>query len=1197
MPENQSTTSPLGNRSKRRFSSDFSASPPNTNSRNPKRAPPARSPSHQSQPSPARSSSHHTEQSQPNLGQTLPQPSQIQNENWDNDQSVEHPQNLNAVSSVSSKTAIPDDRSANFFTQEPASSPSVPTTTDQSIENMIQNFDPIQYAMRHRKGDPYHSNPTLRKLQINAVDAQRQRHRRQQLMNKDRSSTVYIGTNSSINSQTCPLTSCKKQFLSKEQVAKHVLTEHMHLHITLLTEDQLRSLGIYTCPSCLQPQRDRTQHSKYCVGRKQLPDYEVSNTLLKITRGALSPLSVDTDYVGSLSSDLVYTDTIITLPFSATIRAAIVMAFNLTTNALHQELNAAAPNTKKIDCILKVLLRIPKWLLSKSNMKSLTTQTRTIRERLISFFNGDFETLEATSSSQFEHGLVASDPIKRASSLAMRGQFSRALAALDSSKLVDTTDPKFPEELQKLYPDDIEWTPTQSSTFQMTQFTESDINEAITFLKEGASPGTSGLRTDHLKQLQPFGIASSLTILTNAILGNKIPAETISNLFNMQCTPLLKSNGKIRPICVPETILKLISTRIHLTIKPKISSWLSPFQFGVGVANGKELMIHSISLQHTLMPDSESLILDITNAFGTVRRDSIRESLLQCKDGEILQYYFDKLYGKQTVIKTKDGITALSRMGVIQGETLSSLLFCISIDKILANVAHTYPQLSIRAYMDDIILTGDPTNLKHAYSLLQSQLNSVGLKLNDDKLIHYSQKEPKPSCINSQLTVNGAVILGTPIGTNEFIGNFLKDHTKKIEEILYQIASPAFTSIQAKLLLLRASVDNMSTHLARTISPRFFDTTADSINQKLLKFTLEMLKLPCDISDSVKKQISLPISCGGLSIGGPLTNPTACFVASITSVYQRLPDALRSQARLVFQHDLQTKYDQIVSQSKELLPRDPFSSPLMQHEILGYIHKFAFNDMITTFQTNSQLFDVQRLQSLKLQHSGAFLHAIPSSWRFALSNDQFKIAVRLRLGVPFDIPAHITCICGVPATNIHMQTCNRESSTTRHNAVRDILHNATKWARLQSSKEETLLTGDRLDLVVKFENSVHYYDVTVINTCQLRYLKTNASNYQPFTDAQETKMKHYRNVINNMPVSSKFIPLPFSTFGGFSNAAVDALKLLVNSGPMYPPPDANAYTRNPHVYFQHAIAASIQRENAISVMSRLDALRLNAPAF
>ena len=111
--ENQSTTSPLGNRSKQRFSSDISASPPNTSSRNPKRAPPARSPSHQCQP-PARSSSHHTDQSQPNFGQTLPQP-HIQNENWDIDQTVEHPQNLNVVSSVSTRTAIPDEEAPIIF--------------------------------------------------------------------------------------------------------------------------------------------------------------------------------------------------------------------------------------------------------------------------------------------------------------------------------------------------------------------------------------------------------------------------------------------------------------------------------------------------------------------------------------------------------------------------------------------------------------------------------------------------------------------------------------------------------------------------------------------------------------------------------------------------------------------------------------------------------------------------------------------------------------------------------------------------------------------------------------------------------------------------------------------------------------------------------------------------------------------------
>jgi hypothetical protein len=236
----------------------------------------------------------------------------------------------------------------------------------------------------------------------------------------------------------------------------------------------------------------------------------------------------------------------------------------------------------------------------------------------------------------------------------------------------------------------------------------------------------------------------------------------------------------------------------------------------------------------------------------------------------------------------------------------------------------------------------------------------------------------------------------------------------------------------------------------------------------------------------------------------------------------------------------------------------------------------------------------QRLDALTLPHTGAFLHAVPSSSKFRLLDQELKIAIRIRLGIEFNIPPNTTCVCGAPATTLHMQLCSTSAPhTSRHDTVRDAFYDAAEWARLSPVKEPVLNTGQRTDLSIQIDNGIKHFDFTIVNPCQQRHLDSQASATKVLEIAISDKMNNYKDAIPSLPPGA-IVAVPFLSSGGFSSQADDTLKKIVHAGPLYPHTDSNPFTETPHLYYQHMIAVAIQRENARAIQSRLQRAGLDS---
>src|ERR1700759_1565187 len=109
-----------------------------------------------------------------------------------------------------------------------------------------------------------------------------------------------------------------------------------------------------------------------------------------------------------------------------------------------------------------------------------------------------------------------------------------------------------------------------------------------------------------------------------------------------------------------------------------------PAQLGVGVKGGCEALIHSARRFIAGMGVEKAFIkLDFSNAFNSVRRDSVLEAVSLHRP-DLLDFVCSS-HGSPSYLWFGDS-RILSAEGVQQGDPLGPLLFCLALNAPLKNV-------------------------------------------------------------------------------------------------------------------------------------------------------------------------------------------------------------------------------------------------------------------------------------------------------------------------------------------------------------------------------------------------------------------------------------------------------------------------------------------------------------------------------
>ncbi|XP_062517793.1 uncharacterized protein LOC134193028 [Corticium candelabrum] len=185
------------------------------------------------------------------------------------------------------------------------------------------------------------------------------------------------------------------------------------------------------------------------------------------------------------------------------------------------------------------------------------------------------------------------------------------------------------------------------------------------------------------------------------------------------------------------------------------------------------------------------------------------------------------MYGHvSSLVYTKGHSTVIlqSQEGVHQGDPLGPSLFSITIQPLLSKVQKQHPRVQTLAYLDDVFLIGSPEETVNAFQDLQCQFESTGLLVSKQKCEAYAMAYPDEWSVDIAINTSGIDILGTPIGTPDYVSARCTDKAKSGTELcskLLELDDP-----QSSLLLLRHCHVPSLNHSSRTVIPEQLNKAA-----------------------------------------------------------------------------------------------------------------------------------------------------------------------------------------------------------------------------------------------------------------------------------------------------------------------------------------------------------------------------------
>ena len=721
--------------------------------------------------------------------------------------------------------------------------------------------------------------------------------------------------------------------------------------------------------------------------------------------------------------------------------------------------------------------------------------------------------------------------------------------------------------------------PNTNIAFEPILVSSSQVLNAIRSFPAGSSGGPDGLRPQHLKDMTEKQVGGSmLTALThfvNLILAGKAPEWVRPYLFGASLLAFSKKDGGVRPIAVGLTLRRLVAKIVCRVATEQCIDKLKPRQLGVGVKGGAEALAHGARRFLDNMPADHLLIkLDFSNAFNSLRRDSMREAIEQHMPG--LLGYFDSAYGQSSHLQFGD-YTIESAEGIQQGDPLGPLLFCLTIHPLLTEIQSEF----VSGYLDDIAIGGEASIAISDVKRLELAAKTFGLSLNYNKCEVIGLSNLTRSLWDSadlyfkETSLIDATLLGTPIQAGVGVDNAL---ASKIADLEVMTSRLSLLPAHAALFLIKnALAIPKLIYLLRTAPCA--ESTKLMLYDNMLKQSLSSL-LNVEMTDAAWNQASLPVRWGGIGVRSAHRLAPSAFMASAAGAAELLSHILPAWVL-----DVQ---DPVVDRVKVLW--NDFGGVI---EPMGEESRMqrkwdeqCCRTMAEKLKMGADERTTARLLASCASASGAWLNAIPSaSLGLNLDDAALRIAVGLRLGVPLVLDHKCHCGASVDKLGHHGLSCRRSAGRQlRHSLLNDTIQRALQSAGVQSVREPPGLLrtdGKRPDgstLVPWSRGRCLIWDATCPDTVAPSYVTRSADEAGTAATTSETK-----KISKYVALSDRheFVPVAIETFGTWGERGLSFInevgkRVAAVSGD-------NRST----AFLKQRMSLAIQRGNAAAVLGTL----------
>ena len=558
------------------------------------------------------------------------------------------------------------------------------------------------------------------------------------------------------------------------------------------------------------------------------------------------------------------------------------------------------------------------------------------------------------------------------------------------------------------------------------------------------------------------------------------------------------------------------------------------------------------------------LQVDLINAFNCCDRDSAFEVVEEAFP-ECLKWVLT-CYGTEAELLFGNTII-LSKTGFHQGDPLASFLFSLTLQPIITKIQQEIPDLALNEwYLDDGAVAGRKEQLQKVIDIVLQEGPARGLFLSTAASVTPPSRPkstvwcPKASPDLTDLDPlrrgvprvmeDGIVLLGSPIGSQEFIEQVIASKVEKVKETVSLL--PLIQDPHTEYVLLRSclSIPKIM-FILRTTDPVQHQNLLQQFDSILRESLTRIIGVP--VSDSQWQQAQLPVSMGGIGLRSAWDHAPAAFAISLLSAQDlkekilNLPDTHDCPVNLtppLLQY-LTSKMGEEASAASLVGVSQKATSlkiDLHNHQLLT-----------THYSELGVKREIARLASLGLPHAGDWLNVIPSpALGLHIRPAEFSVSVKYRLGCEVfstdgQCPA---CPRLSDALGDHAISCGYEGERiARHDHIRNALFHTAQQACLGPTREDrALLPGTEArpaDVLIPHWTAGKdtALDVTVVNPLQDRLVNQAAVNAgHALNTAYSRKMTQTGEACRRAGIV--FIPLPMETLGGWHEQTVCQVKKL-----------------------------------------------------
>ena len=308
---------------------------------------------------------------------------------------------------------------------------------------------------------------------------------------------------------------------------------------------------------------------------------------------------------------------------------------------------------------------------------------------------------------------------------------------------------------------------------------------------------------------------------------------------------------------------------------------------------------HAIRALTDADPECTILSIDGVGAYDHIFRSSFLAKLHQVPGLWGLLPFVRSIYAQPTTYVWTDDSGAQHRIrqaeGGEQGDPLIPLLFSLGIhDSLCAVSEQLRPEDKLFAYLDDVHVVSPTVRIRGAYNLLEEQLSvGAGIQLHTGKTRVWNLDVADLG--DEVWNPAGIKILGTPIGTSEFVRSITQQRLEDEGRLWEAIAW--VPDLQCAWQILLQCAGPRCHHLLRTLPPSQATEYAQAHDDGMLQVMNALMGglTGTEQERTTAHQLAtLPMRLGGLGLRSASRMAPASFWSSwadaLQMIHQRLPE-------------------------------------------------------------------------------------------------------------------------------------------------------------------------------------------------------------------------------------------------------------------------------------------------------------------